>query len=112
MPASEPGDPNGIVVLRLSSVGDIVLTEPVVAVLRETFPRSRIGFVVKERYGDLISAHPAIDRVHLLSGSAAADMRRLAREVRQAGYGAAVDLHCNFRTAGLLRASRIPLVTS
>jgi heptosyltransferase-2 len=89
-----------------------VLTEPAVATLRAAFPQAEIGFVVKERFSDLVSAHPAIDHVHVLTGSSGQAMRRLISEIRATGYDAAFDLHRNLRTSRIVRASRIPTVTS
>lgn len=43
-----------ILVLRLSSLGDIVLTQPICAWLRERYPEARIDFMVKEQYLELV----------------------------------------------------------
>jgi heptosyltransferase-2 len=108
---SDGRDIASVLVLRLSSVGDIVLTEPAVAALRETFPRAEIGFAVKERFGDLVSSHPAITRVHTL-GAGGGALSALVSEIRGSGYSAVVDLHRNVRSARVVRASGIPLRTS
>jgi lipopolysaccharide heptosyltransferase II len=99
-------------VLRLSSVGDIVLTEPVVAALRSALPDAVIGFTVKKQFRDLVVAHPAIDRVHELDTSSSGATASLARELKDAGYSAVVDLHHNLRTLRLARAASAPIVTS
>jgi lipopolysaccharide heptosyltransferase II len=101
-----------VLALRLSSVGDIVLAEPVVAALRDALPDASIGFVVKEAFRDLVEGHPAIDRVHTLDDSRAGAMRRLASEIGSIGYEAAVDLHRNLRSTRLVRASGAPRVVS
>ena len=95
--------------LRLSSVGDIVLTEPAVAALHEAYPSARIGFAVKKEFRDLVTAHPAISRIHILDTSLRGGMSALASDLRDAGYSAAVDLHRNMRTSRILRASEIPI---
>jgi lipopolysaccharide heptosyltransferase II len=100
--------PDSVVVLRLSSVGDIVLTEPVIAALRERFPAARIGFAVKKRFRDLVAAHPAIDRVHELDASSRSGTAALVAELREARYSTVVDLHRNVRTVRIARSSRIP----
>ena len=43
-----------ILILRLSSLGDIVLTQPVSAWLREHYPEARIDYMVKEQYLELV----------------------------------------------------------
>ncbi|MCK4680675.1 glycosyl transferase, partial [bacterium] len=73
---------NSVLVVRLSSVGDVVLTEPVVAALRESFPGAAIGYAVKTQFRDLVASHPALSRVHLLDTSSRGGMASLVREIR------------------------------
>jgi lipopolysaccharide heptosyltransferase II len=103
---------DSILVLRLSSVGDIVLTEPAVAALRQFFPGAAIGYAVKTRFRDLVASHPALSRVHLLDTSSRGGMASLISEIRDACYSAVVDLHRNARTARILRAAGIPVRTA
>ncbi len=103
---------NSVLVVRLSSVGDVVLTEPVVAALRESFPGAAIGYAVKAQFRDLVASHPALSHVHLLDMSSSGGMASLVREIRDARYSAVVDLHRNARTARILRAARIPVRTA
>ncbi len=103
---------NSVLVVRLSSVGDVVLTEPVVAALRESFPGAAIGYAVKTQFRDLVASHPALSRVHLLDTSSRGGMASLVREIRNARYSAVVDLHRSARTARILRAARIPTRTA
>lgn len=44
-----------ILILRLSSLGDIVLTQPVCAFLRKRYPDAQIDFIVKSQYLELVS---------------------------------------------------------
>jgi len=99
-------------VLRLSSVGDIVLTEPVVAALHEAHPEATIGFAVKKQFRDLVASHPAITRVHELDTTRRSVTSELVRELRDVGYSAVVDLHRNMRTMRIVRAAGIPVVCS
>ena len=110
--ANEGSRIESVAVIRLSSIGDIVLTEPVLAALSQSFPEAEIGFVVKRQFRDLVASHPALTGVHVLEDSAGSSLLRLARELRSTGYRAAVDLHRNLRTAFLIRASRIPMSTA
>ncbi len=110
--SSSPLPEDSILVVRMSSVGDIVLTEPVTAALRSAYPDARIGFIVKRKYADLVASNPAIDTVHLLDDSSCSALRRLCREVRAGGYTAVVDLHRNARSFVLTVCSRAPLATA
>jgi len=99
-----PEETDGFLLMRLSSIGDIVLTEPAVAALRERFPRAVIGFVVKRRFVDLVAGNEAIDRVHAFDETRGG-FGKLSRELHSAGYRHVVDLHANARSAMLARAA-------
>jgi len=104
--------PESVLVVRASSIGDVVLTEPVVAALRETLPGARIGFVVAERYVDLVRGNSSISTLHLVRGNSANGLRALAAEVRSASYEVVVDLHRNMRSVFLSRVSGARVVTA
>jgi len=72
-----------IAVLRLSSLGDVVLTLPVVRALRAAWPQARLHYWVKEEFAELLRFEPAIDHVRVLERDARAleDLReRLGAE--------------------------------
>jgi heptosyltransferase-2 len=96
----------------MSSIGDVVLTEPVVAALRSARPDSEIGFVVKARFRDLVAGNRDVSVIHTLAGSSPSDLASLCREVRARRYSAVVDLHDNLRSALVARASCAPLVSA
>lgn len=104
--------PGSVLVVRTSSVGDIVLAEPVVAALRSGFPDATLGFVIDGRYVDLVRGNPGLANLHLLRGSSFGDIRALAAEIRAAGYDVVVDLHRNLRSLLLTRLSGARLVTA
>ncbi len=110
--SATPLPQTGLVIVRLSSIGDIVLTEPVVTALRDAYPDATIGFAVKERYRELVEAHPAVDRVHALAGSSFGDLRGLCEELRAASYSCVVDLHRNQRSVLLGVCARASMVTA
>jgi len=101
-----------IVIVRLSSVGDVVLTGPATALLREAYPSAEIGFVVKGSLRDLVAGNPHVDTIHVLEESSLAALRSLAREIGERRYDAFVDLHRNLRSAFLARASGARLRTA
>ncbi len=55
-----------ILLIRLSSFGDIVLTTPVVRALRERYPDAVIDFVVYDRFVAALSSHPEINKLFVL----------------------------------------------
>lgn len=58
--------PRRVVLVRLSAIGDVIHTLPVVCALREAFPGTGIAWVVESRAGALLRGHPAIDQLEEL----------------------------------------------
>lgn len=83
-----------ILVLRFSSIGDIVLTTPVVRQLHQQVPNARVHFATKPAYRSLLEANPYVAKTHVLSSSLGA----LVRELRAERFDFIVDLHNNLRT--------------
>ncbi len=86
--------PKRILIVRFSSIGDIVLTFPVVAAIKSLFPNCKIDYVTKKNFKVLLEACPAIDEVFLLEDS----LHALRRKINFAQYDAILDLHNNLRT--------------
>ena len=83
-----------ILVIRFSSIGDIVLTTPVVRVLKTQVTHAEIHYVTKKQYGGLLSQNPYVDKIHLLEGS----LRPLINALKKEKYDYIIDLHNNLRT--------------
>ncbi len=98
------GAPGKILLIRLSSIGDIVLTTPLIRRLRAAFPSAQIDYVVKEGFADLLRHHPALDRIYTVPMSARrADLSALHQELKRNQYDTVLDLHKNFRSLYLSR---------
>ena len=93
-----------ILVLRFSSIGDIVLTTPVVRALARQVPGAVVHFATKPAYQELLDANPYIAKVHVLSGSLA----ELVVELRAEKFDFVVDLHHNLRTRLIKLQLRVP----
>ena len=83
-----------ILVLRFSSIGDIVLTTPVVRQLKTQLPGAQVHFATKPAYRSLLETNPYVDKTHVLSGS----LGELIRELRAERFDFILDLHNNLRT--------------
>ena len=53
-------------IVRLSSIGDIVHTLPAAAALAETFPQARVDWLVEKRHALLLDGNPHLDRIVML----------------------------------------------
>lgn len=81
-------------IIRFSSIGDIVLTSPVARCLKLQFPEAEIHYLTKRRNADLLVANPYIDQIQLLDNSLSEIIGRLKRE----RYDYIIDLHHNLRS--------------
>jgi heptosyltransferase-1 len=91
-------------VVRLSSLGDIVHTLPAVAALRESFPEARIDWIVDERWSPLVKMVIGVDEVIPLQRSPAGVLA-CVRRLREARYSCVVDFQGLYRSAVLTRSS-------
>ncbi len=53
---------NRILIIRLSSLGDILLTTPFVRAIKTQFPHIKIDMLIREEYADVIKLNPYIDK--------------------------------------------------
>jgi ADP-heptose:LPS heptosyltransferase len=83
-----------ILVLRFSSIGDIVLTTPVMRTLKRQLDDSEVHFCTKENMKTVIAENPYIDKIHTLKNS----LWQLIGELRAEKYDYIIDLHHNLRT--------------
>jgi heptosyltransferase-2 len=87
-----------ILVLRLSSLGDVVLTSTFLKNLRDHFPDAAIDYVVRDDLVDLAAALPGVTRVIAVQRQARGALLAMARQLRHAGYAHAFDLHQSLRS--------------
>ncbi len=90
-------------IIRFSSIGDIVLTSPVVRCLKNQVENAEIHFLTKKLYEPLVSANPNISKVLLLSDH----FRETLEQVRKEEYHYLIDLHHNIRTSRLKNNLRL-----
>jgi len=105
-------DPQKILVIRLSSIGDILLTTPLLRNLRKRFPDAGIDFVVKKQYIDLIDNNKNIDRIYSLDTSQGfRALKELRKQIVSNSYDLIIDIHKNFRSYYLRSFSGAEVVT-
>lgn len=92
--------PSRLLVVRFSSLGDVVLTTPLLRAIHRAHPDAHVTLVTKERYAPLFTASPYVTRVVALG--AAEPLRAFAERVR-APYDARLDLHGSLRSHALRR---------
>ncbi len=89
-----------ILVIRFSSIGDIVLTTPVVRVLKKQLKGAEVHFLIKKQFAPIIETNPYVDKVFTFQQH----LPQLIHELKQERYDYVVDLHKNFRSYRIRRA--------
>lgn len=81
-------------IIRFSSIGDIVLTTPVIRCIKKQLPDISIHYLTKPAFQEILADNPYIDKIHLL------DKHPFAKglELQIENYGLVIDLHHNLRT--------------
>jgi heptosyltransferase-2 len=110
-----PKEIKRILIIRLSSLGDVILTTPVIAAVKAQFPNSELSFLTKARYADLLRNDPRIlsvvefDPVERHGG--VSGFMSLVSELRSHDFDLLIDLHANLRSFVLRRLvkSRVKL---
>ena len=82
-------------VVRFSSIGDIVLTSPVVRHLKQQVDDAEIHYLTKSAYAPLLESNPYVDRVHSYDGN----IKACIASLRSEGIDYVIDLHHNLRSA-------------
>ena len=93
-----------ILVIRFSSIGDIVLTTPVIRCLKKQLEDVEVHYLTKKQFLSVIRANPHIDRIHTIDDS----IDEIIPELRKQNYDHIVDLHKNFRSKGVIMKLRKP----
>jgi ADP-heptose:LPS heptosyltransferase len=83
-----------ILVIRFSSIGDIVLTTPVVRALKSQLDEVEVHYATKARYRSIVEANPYVDKVLVLENS----LWEFIEILRYEKYDWIIDLHNNLRT--------------
>jgi heptosyltransferase-1 len=114
-----PEEVQSLLVVKLSSIGDVVQSLPVAAALRRRFPRAYIAWAVKPAAADVVIGNPHLNGTFVLGGGdrscAAASVLpplsapiRLARALRQHRFELAIDMQGLLKSALIARLSGAP----
>jgi lipopolysaccharide heptosyltransferase II len=88
-----------ILVVRLSSIGDIILTTPLLRSLKNSFPDAKITYLIKKQYAELLINSPYINElVTFDSTKGMADLKAIRRRFKQEKFDLFIDIHKNWRS--------------
>ncbi len=87
-------------IIRFSSIGDIVLTTPVIRCLRKKFPDADIHYLTKNTFSGIIESNPYINKMHVIKR----DVSEIIENLKTENFNYVFDLHHNLRTLHIKRA--------
>ena len=93
-----------ILIIRFSSIGDIVLTSPLLRAIKQQQPQTEVHYLIKKVYADVLLHNPHIDKLFLLEQ----DIRSVVKQLREEKYDHIIDLHKNLRSFRIKKALRVP----
>ena len=98
-----------ILLIRLSSLGDVVLTTPVIRAVRSHFPEAYIAMLVAKQSADVLQENPHLDEIitfdRLAKNKDTGEMFRIAHILRERRFTLTIDLQRKFRTELLMYLS-------
>jgi ADP-heptose:LPS heptosyltransferase len=87
--------PTRILVIRFSSIGDIVLTTPVFRYIQEQFEgETEIHFLTKKKFANVMATNPRIHKVHGIEKT----VQEVLPELKELDFDYVIDLHKNARS--------------
>lgn len=92
-----------VLIIRFSSIGDIVLTTPVMRCMKQQRPELAIHYLTKKAYAAVLNNDPYIDKLHYLQD----DLDAVIDELKQERFDYVIDLHNNLRTLRVKRALNV-----
>ncbi|MBE0538247.1 MAG: glycosyltransferase family 9 protein [Ignavibacterium sp.] len=98
-----------ILIIRLSSLGDILLTTPFVRTIKTQFPKIKIDMLIREEYADVIKFNPYLNN-KLFFKKNDQDYNRLIEQLRDSRYELVIDLQNNLRSKKVASSLNIKTV--
>lgn len=91
--------PHRTLIIRFSSVGDILLSSLLVRVFHKRFPDCNIDYLVKSEYADLVNHNPHLSRVIAFPAEGGfRELHQVRRTIHGAGYDLIIDIHDSLRS--------------
>jgi len=89
-----------VLIIRFSSIGDIVLTTPVIRCLKKQLPDVEVHYLTKAGFRAVLEANPYIDKLHYLDE----DLPQVITQLQAEQFDYVIDLHHNLRTLRVKKA--------
>ena len=83
-----------VLIIRFSSIGDIVLTTPVIRCIKRQVNEVELHYLTKKTFEPVLAGNPYIDKIHFLNES----LSRTISDLKLENFDHIIDLHHNLRT--------------
>jgi ADP-heptose:LPS heptosyltransferase len=90
-------------IIRFSSIGDIVLTTPIIRALKKQHPGGTVHFVTKDVYKETLKHNPYLDKIHTFQK----DVSEIYTQLKAENYDIVIDLHKNLRSLRLKKRLKV-----
>ena len=83
-----------VLIIRFSSIGDIVLTTPVIRCLKEQHPNVEIHYLTKKVFKGLLENNPYVSKIHTIEKN----VSEVISDLKKENFDLIIDLHKNLRS--------------
>ena len=97
-------------ILRFSSIGDLVATSPVPRWIKQQIPQAEIHYLVKQQFASLLEASPYVDQIHTFDKTTQ-PLKKILPLLKANQYDWVLDLHKNWRTLQVRQALQQPVLS-
>jgi lipopolysaccharide heptosyltransferase II len=102
-----------ILIIRLSSIGDIILTTPLLRSIKRTYPDASITYITKKQYAGLLADSPYINELIPFDQSEGfRGLQKIKRRLKSQHFDACLDIHKNWRSRFLRLGLGAGLITT
>ena len=96
-----------VLIVRFSSIGDVILTTPIIRALKKQIPSIEIHYITKENNRAILADNPYIDQLFTIQKS----ITECVDKLKTQHYDYLIDLHKNTRTLSLKKQLAVPYLT-
>lgn len=93
-----------VLVIRLSSIGDIVLTTPILRAIKEQLPDTELHFLTKKANEQVVACNPHLDKVHIYDSQ---NKKFLFKALQAEKFDAVIDLQKNYRSKQVVHTLKV-----
>ena len=97
-----------LLIIRFSSIGDIVLITPVLRAIKQQYPgETEVHVLTKHSYAGVLEGNPNVNKIHTIDNS----VKEVMIELKNVHFDYVIDLHNNIRSRAVKSALNCPSFT-